>query len=224
MSDFDEDLLRALGRHARQHTTDEADAALPPLDDRERAAIAQRLAVVVQSSAPRAYSGSPEPAGRPRQRVLFWLRSWTVPLCAAAAVALWMNLRDETGALPTYSLDLISTAAETRSAGTAATGGVRLLPGTATTLVLRPDTAVNGRVEAHVFLASSDGVLMPLSADTTVSNSGAMQLRITAVEAAAPAKLIVVLRTRDAAPPEELARTMAPRGSNYQRWSLAILP
>jgi hypothetical protein len=123
---------------------------------------------------------APQPAAEPEERtakVLLFRRRFVQVggwLAAAAALVLVVTRLGGPGEpLPGYLLDIEGGVRQTR---TEEAGAEQVFtPGRTLTLVLRPQTAVSGPVEASLFFALGDE-LLPWDADAEVSPTGAVRV------------------------------------------------
>lgn len=212
-----DELLRSLGRFAREEQRDTPD--VPELDSAQRAVIEQRVLDVVR---PRVSHVSGFRQLRESVRPKRWF-AWTVPLTAAAAVLLWELRHDPVQPLADYGLEISATAAVTRGADSAP---AQVRAGATSTLVLRPARRSEGPVTALSFVERA-GAVQALPAEVTADPSGAVRVRVAlpAALAGQRARLIVlVTRPERLQVAQELARGARDRGADFQRWALVIAP
>jgi len=206
-----------------------ARAAYAPFE----AAASERLlsAVQAQLGAPglRAEGARERLAPVRRLRARWWVA--TPALAAAATLLLWLlgpPASQEQAALAPYELELGGNVRAERGAREAAPGTlpepVRLQPGSALTLTLRPERAVQARPELRVYLRSEASAAPELlSAALERAASGALQARVSlAADLPERGQLLVLLGTPSgiatAPSPAQLAQRGAASGAGWQLW------
>ncbi len=172
--------VRALEREAEEsEEAARAWAAFQPLGaDRRRAVL--DAARAAHDAAGREEAGT-SPTVRPfrprsvTRRAMRWL-----PAAALVAASLVLLLRTpaEVAPLPGYVLEIQGTAREVRGAGdaTPAPEVLRLAPGSRLRLGLAPEVAVDGPVEAAVYLGSTGALRRLEEAGLEVAESGSVRL------------------------------------------------
>lgn len=174
----DDDILRELGKVAREQKASEEAQSLEdvvrPLDP----AVMARLALQAEQSLGSKPLASVIPLHERRPR---WRAAMiAVPLALAASLALWVGIHPSVEPLPPYSLSLSGGIQELRGAASE-TDLVILQTGVELQLLLRPARTAQGPVEARLFVVEN-GRARAWPAKAEVSEQGAVRINANAVD------------------------------------------
>lgn len=171
----DDDILRELGKVARDQKASEetqsVEDVVRPLDP----AVLARIALQAEAS----LNGEPKPLAQViplRERRPRWRAAMVaVPLALAASLALWVGIQSSVDPLPPYSLSLSGGVQELRGA---ANDSELLVLGSDVELqlLLRPSRGVQGPVETRLFVVENGRArLWPAKAE--VSEQGSVLIK-----------------------------------------------
>jgi hypothetical protein len=208
----DDELISQLARASREE--ERALAAIAEREpSRERIDRFAALALAaIAAPAPRAAAVSA------RKPIVARALPWVAALAVAAAVAVGFHARS--GALlPTYSASrLAGEEQETRNAASAPESGT-LRKGAPIDLLVRPETRVQGAIEARAFVQVASGEARAWRAAIDVAPSGVVRVHGTVDDAFAPwagaCRVVIVVARPGALPPsaDEAMRGESDRGA-----------
>jgi hypothetical protein len=220
-------------REALRSSDPEAYALFAPLDEVERAAIADRL-LTDRRVAPGALVALADPErARPRSssvRPRRWprtLAAFAAAATLAVAASALLFVRPAGAPLPPYAA-VVDGELDVRALPAGPGGVARLGPGSSLDVVLRPATPVTGAVVARAFLVR-DGGVRPLSAPLQVSEDGAVRLTgryeaLFAGEPPGPCEIVIALGHTLPLDPASLKDAIAERGGDLRGGRLVRVP
>lgn len=217
----DEELLRAVGAHARREDDDPKLAALDrlargePVNERELAGIEPEVVAMFRPLDGSAEQRIADRIAPPKLATVRPLRIWVPVLAAAAAVLLFFAWpRRSPDALPRYALELSGNVSELRGDPKVVEGSATVHRGANLQLVLRPERAVERPIVVRAALVRA-GVARPWTPPTQIAEGGAVRIEgpVKALfpDLDAPWEIVLAACTADALPDGDEALLRASR-------------